>query len=454
MTDNIYRPISDKDEESETHATTEMPIASWGDFRKELEDQAGVSHDDLTVEAATEERVRRRQQEPTPENASERPIVKLTSKGDGPKTLKQAADDLAFSRGLQKREALLEAGYTEAEIQQHGIEEIEARLRGDPLEMPVEVKIPDKFGEEGKYLTVDEASRRLTEWRQEQAAARSQELAALTDELASRQEQQAQPEQEQQPEQPQQPAQPTPEQTELAKERWRIAQLRQMDGHEVAARMEYDQVAKAVLQEFPGLQTALPTPQQVEELRQQDPARHARLMQADQLLRQSQQRIAAMAQQRGVHEQQQAQASAQQRAAARAAEDAAFERSAAKHIPGWEQNQGAVRAQAFKTLESAGLSQDQILHLWTGDHSIDAHSSVLQTVLAKAAAYDLAQAKAHQVRQSGLPQVIRPGTGNANRGNGAESRVAELKARLRTSKGNESIRLGTELIRAKRAQTN
>ena len=33
MSDNIYRPISDKDEESETHATTEMPIESWSDFR-------------------------------------------------------------------------------------------------------------------------------------------------------------------------------------------------------------------------------------------------------------------------------------------------------------------------------------------------------------------------------------------------------------------------------------
>jgi len=85
---------------------------------------------------------------------------------------------------------------------------------------------------------------------------------------------------------------------------------------------------------------------------------------------------------------------------------------------GLGQNQGAVRAQALKTLESAGLSQADIHHLWTGDHSIDAHSSVLQTVLAKAAAYDLAQAKASQIRQSGLPQVIRPWHGNAYRGNG------------------------------------
>jgi hypothetical protein len=158
-----------------------------------------------------------------------------------------------------------------------------------------------------------------------------------------------------------------------------------------------------------------------------------------------------MAQQRGAHEQQQAQASAQQRAAAREQQDAAFEASAAKHIPNWNRVQGEVRTQARKTLESAGLSQADIHRLWNGHDSIDAHSSVLQTVLAKAASWDLAQAKANQIRQSGLPQVIRPGTGNAYRGNGAEAGVAELKARLRSSKGNESIRLGTELIRAKRA---
>jgi hypothetical protein len=451
MIDNIYRPLSENDEETPS-PQTELPIASWSDFRKELEEHHDVSHDALTPDEATDSIRSRRAETPTPENARERPIVKLTSKGDGPKTLRQAADDLSFTRGLQRRDELLAAGYNEAELAALGAEKIAAAQRGDPLDPPpIKVEIADKFGEEGKYLTVDEASKRLSEWRKEQAIAREQELAALTDELASRQEQQAQPEQEQQPEQPQQPAQPTPEQTELAKERWRIAQLRQMDGHEVAARIEYDQVAKAVLQEFPGLRTALPTPQQVEELRQQDPARHARLMQADQALKQSQQRVAAMAQQRSQREQQQAQASAQQRAAARAAEDKAFEASAARHIPNWERVQGEVKAQARKTLEAAGLSQAEIHHLWTGDHSIDAHSSVLQTVLAKAAAYDLAQAKANQIRQSGLPQVIRPGTGNAYRGNGAEAGVAELKARLRSSKGNESIRLGTELIRAKRA---
>jgi hypothetical protein len=455
MSDTVYRPISDADTESETPSpTTELPIASWGDFRKELEEQHDVSHDALTPEEAADSIRSRRAETPTPENARERPIVVHKSQGDGPKTLRQATDDLAYSRGLKMREELLEAGHTEEEVQQLGVEKLEQARRGDPLDPPpVEVKIADEPGKENDPLTVEEASRRLTEWRAQQAAQREAELAEFDAERQQRQQDYEQ-QQQQQPEPQQQPAQPTPEQTEraqLAQERWRIAQLKQMDGFEAAARTEYDQQVAAVVQAFPSLRNGPPTPEQVEDLRQKDPERHALLVQADQLLRQSQQRIAAMAQQRGLREQQQAQASAQQRAAARAEQDRAFEASAAKHIPNWQSVQGEVRAQARKTLEAAGLSPAEIHHLWTGDHSIDAHSSVLQTVLAKAAAYDLAQAKAHQVRRSGLPQVIRPGTGNANRGNGAESRVAELKARLRTSKGNEGIRLATELTRAKRA---
>ena len=50
--------------------------------------------------------------------------------------------------------------------------------------------------------------------------------------------------------------------------------------------------------------------------------------------------------------------------------------------------------------------------------------SVLQLILAKAALWDLAQEKARQVRQTNLPQVIRPGTYRASDGD-AQS-VGEL----------------------------
>jgi hypothetical protein len=38
--DQIYRPISDQDDESETHATTELPVASWSKFKDELESKS------------------------------------------------------------------------------------------------------------------------------------------------------------------------------------------------------------------------------------------------------------------------------------------------------------------------------------------------------------------------------------------------------------------------------
>ena len=171
----------------------------------------------------------------------------------------------------------------------------------------------------------------------------------------------------------------------------------------------------------------LPTPEQVENLRQTDPARFQKLANYDQALRERQQRIATLAQQRGVHEQRQAQINAQARAAARAEQDKAFEQLAARHIPNWDRVHGEVRQQARKTLESAGLSQADIQRLWTGDDAVDAHSSVLQLILAKAAPMIARKKRAHQIRQANLPQVIRPGTYRAS--DGDASSVAELNGK-------------------------
>ena len=84
-----------------------------------------------------------------------------------------------------------------------------------------------------------------------------------------------------------------------------------------------------------------------------------------------------------MHEREQAQIDAVARAAARAKQDQAFEQLAAQHIPNWERVHGEVRAQARKTLQNAGLSENEIKRLWTGDEAVDAHSSVLQLVLQK-----------------------------------------------------------------------
>jgi hypothetical protein len=445
--DSVYSPLTENDEETPS-PTTEVKVESWSDFRKEMEEQAGISRDSLTIEEATEERVRHRQEQPTHENASGRPLVKLKSRG-GPQNLREASQDLSFTRGLQMREELLRAGHTEHELAALSTEKLEAAARGDPLDPPPDkVELTDKWGNpEDGPLSADEAANKLSLWREEQAQQRAEELAQLTGELEARQQQ---PEPEQQPEQPPQQAQPQQptEQQQLAQERWRIANLKRMEGHEVAARIDYDQLVAAVVQEFPSLRNGLPTPEQVEDLRQKDPARFQKLANYDAALRDRQQRIAAMAQQRGVHEQQQAQVNAQARAAARQAEDAAFEEKAARHIPNWEQVQGEVRTQARKTLQAAGLSENEIHHLWNGHDALDAHSSTLQLILAKAAQWDLAQAKSKLIRQSNLPSVIKPGVGNFSRG--SADNVAELRARMRSAKGNDGIKLGVALLKAQR----
>ena len=120
-------------------------------------------------------------------------------------------------------------------------------------------------------------------------------------------------------------------------------------------------------------------------LRQADPSRFQRLAQFDQALRERQQRIAAIAHARGVHEREQAHLDAVARAAARAKQDQHFEQLAEQHIPNWSQIRGEVTAQARKTLQNAGLSQEDIQRFWDGEDAVDAHSSVLQLMLAKAA---------------------------------------------------------------------
>src|ERR1700704_1487383 len=105
-----------------------------------------------------------------------------------PQSLREATENLAWSRGLQRRDELLAAGYNEAELAALGAEKIAAAQRGDPLDPPpVEVKIADKPGEENKYLTLEEAAERLTNWRKQQEEQRQAELAEFTSEREQRQ---------------------------------------------------------------------------------------------------------------------------------------------------------------------------------------------------------------------------------------------------------------------------
>jgi hypothetical protein len=230
-----------------------------------------------------------------------------------------------------------------------------------------------------------------------------------------------------------------------------------MEGAEASLRNEFDQLHATALREFPILNTRLPTPAEMEQLKIQNPAKFQRFVQLDAAMLDRGRKAIAMEQQRAVQAQQlaaQEAAQQEQRAAERqrmrAEQDQYFERLAAQHINGWERIRGDVKAQARRTLQAAGLSNEEIEHLGSGDHDgIDPHSAVLQLVLAKAAQWDLAQERVRQARQAPVPPVIRPGTYRP-RDNGEQS-VRGLEVALKNAKGQrEQVRLGAELVAAQR----
>jgi hypothetical protein len=447
MADTIYRPISDDSDEETPSPQVDFKIESYDEFRKSVNDYDGASDHELSSEEVADDITPRRQYEeaPSPENASERPLVRMRSEGDGPLTLEQASDDIRFSRAKKLGADLRATGYSQEQINEVAVAKNEAALDGlpDNPETPVEVNITGAW-EKNEPLTATEAAERLGEWRAQQEAARQAELAALVGSQEQAQaEQQAQP----QPE-PQQRPQPDPVQTEraqIAKERQWVEYARKMDAHEAALRMDYDQLRQAVANEFPSLRSQIPTPEQVEHLRQNDPARHQKLMMADQMLRERQARIAAVTQQRSAREQQQA---AQEKANldrwARAQNDIID-----AELPELRDPRTAARFKqdVADTLKAMNITQEHLSHHIFGPalRSVEG-----QRLLADATRWRVAQEKARQVRQAPVPPVLRPGAYRA-RDDGAAS-VAELQRRLRGVSGRRAIEIGAELTRAKRAR--
>jgi hypothetical protein len=233
VADTIYRPISDEDTESETPPAVDFKIESYSDFQQALKDHVGASDHELSSEEVADDITPRRQREeaPSPENASERPLVRMRSTGDGPLTLQEASDDIRFSRARQQGADLAASGYTQDQINEFARVKIDASLDGlpDNPDPPVEVKLLDRFGEEGEELTAHEAAEKLGAWREEQERQRQAELA----ELVGQPQEQAEAQQAQQPvEQPQSQPQLTPEQAErqqLAQERQQLIALKRIE---------------------------------------------------------------------------------------------------------------------------------------------------------------------------------------------------------------------------------
>jgi hypothetical protein len=449
--DQVYQPVSDEDMESETPPASELVIVDPAEFRRQrLDDQ---ERDDLTVEEGAAQR--RRQPDPeSAESAFERPITVHKVAGHGPITLNEATDALTYSRGFKLGADLAESGMSDAQLNEMSADAMERGERLDPkAPPPPEVKVLEHFGEDKRELSPAEAADELTNWRarhqQEQQEA-LQELAGEAAQHAQAEAQQAQPQPEPQQQQPQRPDPVQTEKAQLARERAWVTHLAKMSGHEAALRNDLNQLGEAIYQEFPSLRNGPPNPADVEALRIQDPARHQKLMMADQMVRERQQKIAAVMQQQQAHEAQQAKAYEAQLAQARARQDADFSQRAARLVPNFEQQRGQIQEAALQTLQAAGLSREDITNLWSGTgHLVDMHSAAAQELLLKAALYDRAQARAHQIRQAPVPPVIRPGTYRTP--DSGEGSVRELSARLANASGREALRIATALTKARRA---
>src|SRR5262249_39669550 len=93
------------------------------------------------------------------------------------------------------------------------------------------------------------------------------------------------------------------------------------------------------------------------------------------------------------------------------AEDAKFDAELAKTLPQFSQgeNKSDLKRAAIDTLKSVGLTDQQIADVYQRGAPIDLRSAAAQTILAKAAAYDLGQRRMREASKAPAPQVQRPG---------------------------------------------
>jgi hypothetical protein len=133
-------------------------------------------------------------------------------------------------------------------------------------------------------------------------------------------------------------------------------------------------------------------------------------------------------------------------------EDAKALEMISQELPQYKTPEGkrAIGRQGRALLKNLGLTDQHIAQVWDNGAPINLRSAPAQAILAKAAAYDLAVARAREVQKAGVPPVQRPGVARP-RSAGAAENVRALQAQLENAKGNQSLKIAAQLIRAQRA---
>jgi hypothetical protein len=394
---------------------------------------------ELTLEQAANEITRKREEE---QGEDEAPIIERRYAKDSAVSLREAADDLSFSKKLESGKELLKRGLTPEQARDF----VEA-----PEPPPVLVGLDglDPLGDGNitDALSPHKAADLIAAWREKVAAEQAKVLAELTEQP------QEQPKERTQ-EQPQQlQPQPDPvahERQRIAMERHAVQQIGQMSLVEAEGVAGLARFAKAAWNAFPDIKS----PADVAALRQSNPQRYAQYEHAlrafvtnatkvQQLGQVRQQRQAQLAQHQHAQHQQAQQAFIAQ-------QDAIFEQELPKVLPQYATPKARAELQraAVNTLRGAGLNDQQIAEAW---HNGPLRTAAGQVLLARAAAWEIAQTRARSVRQAPLPPVQRPGVaGQVARSDGNLDQVRDLKSQLKTAKGNSAIRIGAELVKAQR----
>jgi hypothetical protein len=450
--ETVYKPMSSEPADA---PAIEVPIVSAKDVAERLHGES-PDQSELTLEEGVKAKTRSRPlREATPENAVERPLIKYSfdDDDDRPRSLREAYEDRTVSKHVQAERELREAGWTDQQINAVAKEVSEGLMHHEPP--PVRVGLVNDKGERveplGDYqritaddaLSAHEAARHLGNWREVAEAERQAQLAALLPEApppSPTREQQQQPTE-------QQPAeQLTPEQLQLqriAQERQAIEQMKRWDIAEVMLRQKHAELIRAGVAAFPNVKT----PQDVARLAQEDPGRYRVLKQFEAAADQCQAGLNQAALAREARRAADRYERQTRREKFAKAEDAKFDAEVGKILP--HHNIDELRKQAVETLKSAGLDDKTIAAHHRG-RPIDMRSMPAQTIIAKAAAWDQAQARARQATRAPAPPVQRPGTIRPAGGGGD---LQSLQAKLTSAKGSRAaLRAATDLIKARRAR--
>jgi hypothetical protein len=324
------------------------------------------------------------------------------------------------------------------------------------------------------FKNVREGTRAQANFRQADAdfrAEQAQEQARLLAELQQGQQPdqpaQAQPVQEAaQPQPAQQPQpQPQPRQVDpverqrraLQWEHQAVSDIRKLSVAEMHTITEWNRL-QAQMQTIPEFANqAL-----LNETYTKDPARYAQLTKVAQEVAAHGQALAQRLHQqqevRVTRENQLAQAYETQRRQVRAEyakkEDDAFHAALAREMPQFASKaaRDELNKNARALMKRAGLDDQQIALHWTHGLPIDLRQHQVQMVLAKAAAWDAAQAKMGDIanKRASIPPVQRPGVARP-RGAGADADIAGLERQVANLSGNAQLRAATRLTQARRA---